>query len=226
MENKAGEIAAGVAEAAAAVGFAVVGGFRASAEDGFETSVRSVLLLGPSGPQFWAAFEGASELRDGAADPLDRYSRRVGDAMAARFGAEARYPFGGPPYQPFLRWAQRAGGVWPSVLGMFVHAERGLWISYRVALLFRDDIASPAPKVRERPCDSCAGRPCLSACPVDAFAGGVYDAARCAAHVRGAAGRDCRERGCLARRACPVGAAFQPAPAQAAFHMAAFLRNH
>ena len=37
------------------------------------------------------------------------------------------------------------------------------------------------------------------------------------------AGRACREGGCLARHACPVGAAAAHAPAQAAFHMAAFL---
>jgi len=66
-------------------------------------------------------------------------------------------------------------------------------------------------------------KPCLSACPVDAFSGTSYDVAACAAHIGSTAGEDCMAGGCLARRACPVGQAFAYGPAQAQFHMRAFL---
>jgi hypothetical protein len=38
-------------------------------------------------------------------------------------------------------------------------------------------------------------------------------------------GAACREGGCLARRACPVGDEFRYLPAQARFHTEAFLRT-
>ena len=50
-----------------------------------------------------------------------------------------------------------------------------------------------------------------------------YDAAACAAHLETPQGAPCREGGCLARHACPLGRAAAHGPAQAAFHMAAFL---
>jgi len=77
---------------------------------------------------------------------------------------------------------------------------------------------------RPSPCDSCASRPCLSACPVGAFGADGYDVGACAAHLRRPAGLACMDGGCLARRACPVGGEHAHGPAQAAFHMRAFLR--
>jgi hypothetical protein len=65
----------------------------------------------------------------------------------------------------------------------------------------------------------------LSSCPVQAFRSGSFDVEVCIGHVLSAAGSECRERGCRARRACPVGAEFRYAEAQARFHMRAFLRS-
>jgi hypothetical protein len=65
----------------------------------------------------------------------------------------------------------------------------------------------------------------LSSCPVQAFRSGSFDIERCVDHVLSAAGFECRERGCRARRACPVGAEFRYVEAQARFHMRAFLRS-
>ena len=48
--------------------------------------------------------------------------------------------------------------------------------------------------------------------------------AACVDHVAGETGGSCRERGCLARRACPVGREFAYAPEAGAFHMAAVIR--
>jgi hypothetical protein len=67
---------------------------------------------------------------------------------------------------------------------------------------------------------------CLGACPVRAFTTAGYNMPTCAAHLRAAAGGDCMDRGCLARRACPAGAAYTHGPAQASFAMRAFRRAH
>jgi hypothetical protein len=72
------------------------------------------------------------------------------------------------------------------------------------------------------PCDACVGRPCLSACPVDAFTGTGYDVVRCRGHVEGHAGGLCRTDGCRARDACPVGRGHRYAPDQIRFLMNAF----
>jgi len=52
------------------------------------------------------------------------------------------------------------------------------------------------------------------------------DAGRPICHVASEAGQTCVTGGCLARRACPVGRAYIQTPAQAQFHMKAFLRAH
>ena len=147
------------------------------------------------------------------------------DDIAAGLGAAAFFPFGGPPYLPFIRWAKRAEPVAESPIGMLIHPDHGLWHAYRGAIGFAERIALPPPDRRPRPCDTCLDRPCLSACPVEAFDGSRYEVERCVTHLSRAAGADCMEEGCRARRACPVGRHARYAPAQAEFHMRAFRQS-
>jgi hypothetical protein len=186
--------------------------------------VEAIVLVGAAGATGWRAFADSPEARDGLADPLDRWSRRVIGALAAALGARALFPFDGPPHWPFQRWAMRAEAVRVSPLGLLIHPDHGLWHSYRGALAFAEAIAVAERAVRASPCDSCSALPCLGACPVGAFAADGYDVDACVACLRGDAGGACMDDGCLARRACPVGARHAYAPAQAAFHMRAFLR--
>ncbi len=182
----------------------------------------AIALLGYDGtPTLWRAFAAAPEASDGAPHPMDRWSRRLGDALAAAFGGRAYFPFEGPPYHPFFAWAEAADQVWRSPIGMLVGAGRGLWVGYRAAIAApRRFAGAPAPARSPAPCEACAGRPCETRCPVDAFGPDGYDVAACAAHLEAPEGAPCRDRGCLARRACPV--APPPPEAQAAFHLAAF----
>lgn len=193
---------------------------------GMPGHARTLVLVGFVGAQGWSAFVRSPEASDGRADPLDRWSRRVIDTLARDLGAQALYPFDGPPYLPFQQWAMLAEPVHVSPLGLLIHPDFGLWHSYRGALAFVEAIESPPVPPRANPCETCVGQPCLHACPVGAFAPGGYDVAACVAHLRRPEGRACMDGGCLARRACPVGRQYAPAPAQAAFHMLAFLRVH
>ena len=217
-----------VAERAAAVGLQLRGAFHPEAVDGVPAHgdgrpAGTLVLLGNVGTAMWQAFRQAPE-RDQAGDGLDRWSERVVGALAKALGARALFPFGGPPYLPFIAWAMRAERVWPSPIGPLVHAEHGLWHAYRGALAFIERLELPAPEPSERPCDRCAGRPCLEACPVGAFSAAGYDVPRCTAHVRSMAGAACLATGCLTRHACPVGRAQAYLPEQAEHHMRAFLR--
>ena len=162
---------------------------------------------------------------DGPPNPLDRWSRRIIGGLALELGAVALYPFEGPPWLPFQRWAARAEPVHRSALGMLIHPDWGLWHSYRGALAFAERLALPQRVDRPDPCDACAAKPCLSACPVGAFSLERYDVAACADHLRSTAGRDCMELGCRARDACPVGAYHRLKQDQAGFHMRAFLAS-
>jgi len=204
----------------AAAGLVLRGAFHPDAGDGGDAG--TLALLGFAGARGWSDFAASPEALDGAPDPLDRWSRRVIDALAASLGGAALYPFGGPPWHPFQRWAQRAEPVHSSPLGILIHPDWGLWHSYRGAIALPERLDLPPPDPRPSPCDACVARPCLSTCPVGAFTTAGYDVAGCAAHIASAAGADCMASGCAARRACPVGAEHRHGAAQAAFHMRAF----
>lgn len=176
----------------------------------------TLLLLGPDEPEFWPVFAASPEYADGLPDPLDRWSTRVIDALAKPAGGVPYYPFGDAPYHPFYTWALRSGQAWPSPIAFLVHADRGLFVSYRAAVWMPKTMpVIAAPK----PCDTCAA-PCATACPVDAFADG-YAVDACRSYLYTPDGADCVTQGCAARRACPVGAG-RRLSAQSAFHMEAF----
>lgn len=188
----------------------------------------TLLLLSPSPNGFWDVFTGSPEYQDhaqnGTPDPMDRWSRRVIGTWACDLGGKAVFPFGGPPYRPFLRWAEDSGRVWPSPTGPLVQDALGLMISYRGALALPFVLPSPAP-LDASPCDTCATRPCVSACPVGALsASRPYDVPACKAHLRGDSGAACLS-GCLVRKACPASAGAQRVDAHSAYHMDIFQRT-
>ena len=149
---------------------------------------------------------------------------RLTRPVAGALGARALYPFEGPPYFPFQRWALMTGGVHVSPIGPLIDPEFGLWHAYRAALVFADGLDLPARGSAANPCDSCAEKPCLNTCPVAAFSDVDYDVPACAEHIAALEGSDCLAASCRARRACPVGRDFIYAPDQARFHMERFLR--
>ncbi|WP_119458235.1 hypothetical protein [Rhodospirillaceae bacterium SYSU D60014] len=224
-----------LAEAVAAHGLMLRGGFHPDAGDGVPPlgdgrPAGTVILVGNAGPAMWRAF---TEARITGPHPLDRWTRRILADIARAHGAMPLFPFDGPPYLPFQRWAMRAEPVASSPLGMLIHPDYGLWHAYRGALSFAERLALPPPDRRPSPCESCADRPCLGTCPVGAFTmtgmtvgtGTGYDTAACRGHIARPAGADCMGEGCRARRACPIGQAYRHAPDQAEFHMRAFLAS-
>lgn len=214
-----------LAGAISAVGLVFRGALRLSADDrrGGFAGVATVALVGMAGRDGWGAFAASPEARDGADHPLDRFSRRIVRQLAEEFAAVALFPFDGPPYHPFQQWAMRAEPVRSSPLGLLIHPRYGLWHSYRGALGFAASLDLPPAEDAPGPCVGCPA-PCLSACPVGAFTSGGYDVPACAARLRSGQGADCMAGGCLARRACPIGAAFRHGAEQSAFTMRAFLR--
>jgi hypothetical protein len=214
-----------VVEAVEPTGLVARGGFATKPSEEMPPApdgqrARCAVIVGNIGGVMWPRF------RDEETDdpePLDAWTRSVLVPIAAELGAAYVHP-SDKPYQPFQRWAQRADDVWPSPIGLLIHAEHGLWHAYRGALLFPYVLDGlPPTSARESPCLSCADQPCLTTCPVGAFTPGGYDSAACAAHVRSDAEPDCLHLGCAARLACPVNADGFYGPDQMLFHMRAFV---
>ncbi len=204
------------------LGLILRGGFHPVDEDGAPDGTATLLLIGNAGPALWR--QSGSALRD-EADAMDRWTQRVMEPVGRSVGAKVLYPFGGPPYHPFQRWAKRAEGLYSSPLGMLIHPQFGLWHAYRAAFCFDEALVIPKRTHSENPCEVCADKPCLSTCPVSAFSmEDGYDVPGCADHLNSTQGSDCMALGCRARRACPVGRDMIYDPGQAAFHMQAFLR--
>jgi hypothetical protein len=201
-------------------GLILRGGFHPEPDEPALEGAATVLLVGNAGPAMWKAF--APHI-DGAPDPLNRWTKRVIEPLAARFGTRAVYPFD-IDTPPFQRWALRSENVHPSPLGILIHPDYGLWHAWRAALLFSERVALPTRSLAPSPCESCAEKPCLSACPVGAFTGSNYDVSACATHIA-TPDADCHAIGCHARNACPVGTDWRYPPAQGRFHMAAFARS-
>ena len=208
-------------------GLFVRGGFHPGAADGVPPlsggqAARTALLVGNAGAAMWQAFR-----RDGDPDrahPLDSWLRPRIEATAETAGAEVLFPNDGPPWLPVQGWAVRAEAVSRSPVGIMIHPEFGLWHVYRAVFLFAERLDLPPRADAPSPCETCAKRPCLSVCPADAFRPDRFDAAACVAHVESDGGGACRNGGCLARRACPVGRGYVYPPDQQAFHTAAMLR--
>jgi hypothetical protein len=210
-----------IATTIAPFGFLVRGGFHPVPADGVPGNPGTLVMIGNAGPAMWRAFRAACP-EPIPLNPLDAWTREVLTGIARHLGAIPLFPFDGPPYLPFQRWAMRGDAVFPSPIGPLIHPVYGLWHAYRAALLFAERLPLPAPAPAVSPCDGCAEKPCLSTCPVSALSPGAYDVPACVTFLDDSAGAGCLSFGCAARRACPVGRESLYAPAQAGFHMAHF----
>ncbi len=195
-----------------------LGWFAPGPDDRAPEGTAFMILIGNAGPDMFRYFARA---RDPTRDTLDAWTRETVDVLAEDLSARAIYPFDTPP-SPFLTWARAARAGHTSPLGLNIHPTYGLWHAYRAALLFPVVFDLPRHSGSAHPCESCADKPCLSACPVVAFDGTGYDYRNCGRHVLSVAGETCMTGGCLARLACPVGRGYAYAPAQMQFHMRAF----
>ncbi len=195
----------------------IFGAFHTVPDDGAPDGCQTLLLLGPHEPGFWDALTSSEEWGD--LEAVDAWSARVIGDLAKELDAEALFPFGGPPYKPFIKWALRSGAAWQSPVTILVHDRAGLMVSYRGALALKQKLELPPPPAK--PCDSCE-KPCLTACPVGALTSEGYDVAACHAYLDTPAGQDCMTRGCAVRRACPVSQSYGRVEAQSAYHMSVF----
>ena len=204
------------------------GGFHPKPEDAVPqlldgSEAGTVVLICNAGGAMWRAF-GLADPDRTPPSPLDSWLDPILARLARQVGAALILPNRGPEFPPVQDWAARAEPVFRSPIGIMIHPDFGLWHVYRAALLFAERLALPPRADGASPCESCVGRPCLNVCPANAFEPDRFNAQACVGHVTSDAGDNCRDRGCLARRACPVGRDFAYPKDAGAFHMAAVVR--
>lgn len=199
-------------------GLSVLGWFR-------DDQGKACLLVGNLGGALWPIFSQSPFATDGFPDPLDRWSRHILGGAAARLGCRVHFPFE-RPFKPFQQWSMAATGARPSPLGLLFHPEAGLWWALRGAFCFPQACDIPAMVTDgDHACESCVEKPCLSACPVEAFMPQGFDAGGCKAYLKRETTSGCRTGGCAARIACPVGRTHRYQPDHHLFHLRAFAGN-
>jgi len=202
-----------------AAGLAIIGAFHPDTNAGAPADCETLVLLGPLEPGFWDRITTSPEFAQ--PDPVDHWSTRVIGDIATDLDATALFPFGGPPYQPFVSWALACGRVWQSPVSLMIHDDAGLFLSFRGALAFAERLDLPA-LVGNSPCETCADKPCLTACPANALTPESYNVPTCHAWLDEKRGKTCLEGGCLVRRACPVSQSYGRLAEQSAHHMRHF----
>ncbi|MEM7289839.1 MAG: hypothetical protein AAF412_05640 [Pseudomonadota bacterium] len=187
------------------------------------------LLIGNAGPDMWRMFRQSSEFDDGEVDPMNRWTARKLGKLAAETSSSMIFPFE-KPYWPFQRFLKSAADLRQSPLGLYIHAEYGLWHGLRgVLIVARDRELIDAPGQTnsnadsvDHPCVSCDDKPCLTACPANAFFGDSLNVGACFKHIDSKSDPDCMVLGCASRSACPVGKEHTYDIEQIRFHMNAY----
>ena len=192
----------------------------------YHSTYRTILLLGAGGRGFWEQFQAAPEAHDGLPDPLDRFSVRQVDSLAAIVRswdptAVSAFPFRHPQQViPFQALVSHTGLTRPAPFGVAIHPIYGPWFAWRGLILC--ELEWPETSGLETsPCHRCSA-PCLQACPAAAARpeGLIWE--RCLQERR----RESPCRGtCASRTACIVGTEHQYGSHQTAYHAAASLRE-
>jgi len=180
------------------------------------------MLIGPNEPFFWDIFKNSREFKTLRKNPLNNWSKRIIDEISKKFSGKAFYPFQINPVIPFYNWALMSDKFWESPVKLLVHEDRGLMVSFRGAIAFKNKNIIKKIIKTTSPCVSC-NAPCKSTCPVCAFRNNKYDVETCTNFIRSSKENICIN-GCLVRRSCPIGQSLRKI-AQSKFHMKYFINE-
>ena len=190
--------------------------------DAISAGKRTDIAVGSAGDPFWNAFSVSKEWTENYDDPIDRYTaRQINSLLRADNGEEAIYPFDKDAPNFVQLWPATFPKLAASRLGPMIHPTYGLWMAARAHIILPQAYFKFEHAAEFVPCESCATKPCLSACPVGAFsASKPYDHLACAAHLK--TNPACFSGGCDARGACPYGQSWQLPTDQAQYHQSRF----
>lgn len=193
-----------VADLDAELADVILAAARAAGLEPGERSAR-VVVVGNDGGRFWNLMSPAERAEP---DPIDTYSAaRVGSELAA-LGGDSVLLYPGPCNFSLQALGAACGFGMPSYLGMSIDPSFGTWFAFRAVAVTTVELAASVRGVSTDVCADCVSRDCLAACPADAPGPpGRFDLDACIGY-RLAGDSPCASD-CLARRACPLGVAWQ-----------------
>ena len=179
---------------------------------------RQLILIGHRGRTLWPALQ---QRGMHGAHPVDQF---VTECVARWMngplcGHVWRQVFPGAQAVGLQRLGVLAGWHHPSPFWVGVDHAWGSWFAYRAVVLADTDLALTPRREGASPCDTCADKPCVQACPaaaLDSARTGAWQLQACLTQRKQPASA-CQDR-CLARNACPVGADQRYSDEQIAYH--------
>ena len=186
--------------------------------DDEKTQFRQLILVGHRGRNFWEALQ-----RRGmhGAHPMDQFvTERITAWMNGPLHGHAwRQVFPGPQAVGLQNLGRLAGWHHASPFWVGVQQDWGSWFAYRAVVLADTNLALTPRRESPSPCDSCSGKPCITACPAGALASeqtGPWQLRTCLDYRKQETSA-CQDR-CLARNSCPVGSEHRYSDAQIRYH--------
>lgn len=191
--------------------------------EGFDA--KSVALIGHVGSAHWDCFEKwwSQDQNKELEHPLDEWSKWILRPVAKKYDGVALFP-SDEPYYPFQNWALDSDNLSSSRINILINQDLGTWHGYRGAIAFDSVLDGQNSSIEALDlCASCIDKPCLSACPVNAFGSDNFLYSECQSYLATQVGEaTCMEHGCAARNACPYGVKHKYKSPHMKFHMRAF----
>ena len=161
-----------------------------------------LLLTGHGGRLFWQKLQAVGME---TADPVDTFSTQLTIQFITDYLGNPPhlllYPFG-DYLVPLTQLGEWVGWSHPSPIGQGISEQFGVWFAYRTAVLLNGNFPTTPRIQTTSPCQSCAEKPCITACPVGAAQEDTFHITPCV-NFRLSDHSPCADR-CLARLACPV----------------------
>jgi hypothetical protein len=172
---------------------------------------QTLCLVGNGGRALWEKLPRPVRAED---HPIDRYTlhhlAELGDSTMQIIYPDSKWLI------PLQKLGRILNVARPSLLGLDINETFGPWFAYRAVFLTSQRIPETAHAEFTSPCESCADKPCLSACPSGAV-GQPFDVKKCG-DFRFSRNSPCADR-CLARMRCPAEAEHRYSLEQIQYHM-------
>lgn len=181
---------------------------------------KQLILIGHGGQRFCQALKesGAELVREEGKHPVDDFSVATVQRYLHNDWPDREYEIVYPgAYTVSLQELGKLAG-WhhgsPFMVGVNQHF--GSWFAYRCLVLANTELPVTPAYCDASPCDSCASKICISACPAKALEGGEFNLMKCINYRRQPESK-CRTT-CIARVSCPVGTEHRYPREQIAYH--------
>jgi len=176
------------------------------------TSDDILCIVGSGGQNFW---EKLNHPLDETKHPIDKYTFE----QIKKLDPNCKIIFPNQTLNiPLQRISRFLNISRPTILGIDIHKEFGLWFSFRGVFLTTKKISTNENEEFNSPCETCKTKDCISTCPANAISNStLFKIDLCMDHQN--LNNSSCENHCLARLACPYQNIHQYKPEQTLYHI-------